>query len=79
MKNSTILSEGITSTNDILGGKPCIKDRRIDVMTIVKEIISGSTLYDIQVNFSLTEIEVWNSIRYALKVYYESDTYGGEL
>lgn len=61
------LSKGITSTTGIRGGRPCIQGTRVDVLTIVNEIISGSSMRSVQDEYSLSEDQVWNAITFALK------------
>lgn len=59
----------ITSTPDILGGKPCIKGTRISVELILETIAGGASISDIVRDFPRLSTEaVQEAVRYATDV-----------
>jgi uncharacterized protein (DUF433 family) len=59
---------GITMDPAVRFGKPCIKDTRVDVATVLGRFAAGDKLEDIQADYQLTREQVMAALAYATHV-----------
>jgi uncharacterized protein (DUF433 family) len=56
---------GISMDPAVRFGKPCLKETRLDVATVVGAIASGESIEDVQRDYLITREQVFTALAYA--------------
>lgn len=64
-RGSTEIFPGITLDQGVRFGKPCLKDTRIDVSSVLADLAAGESAETVAQTYALTREQVLNALRYA--------------
>jgi uncharacterized protein (DUF433 family) len=60
-----ILSPGVISDPQIIGGKPIVEGTRVPVKVVLVDIAQGMSVQEVSEEYDLTEQQVKNALNYA--------------
>ncbi len=60
-----ILSPGVISDPQIIGGKPIVEGTRVPVKIVLVDIAQGMSVQEVSEEYDLTEQQVKNALNYA--------------